>query len=255
MKTNIYLLVLLTTSFLSCKDDTPENEVFPQGKTIEEQLSELQEIKSSGTEQLAISHIDLKLEFKDAEGSSNIPIKLSYSQDGKIKNVTVAEMNLYDYEYNGNELIVNASTEPLIYQLDENGLAIYNNRTAGYYYKNGFLVFMYANTTRTFSYSPEGDLQSLVETLGTKATYTYTDYENNIRQEVLSPSAVHWTFRDSFLGHYSSHLIKTATFEEQGEITTLSFNYTFDDQGRVSEVLINRNGTIGSAILTYSLKY
>lgn len=100
------------------------------------------------------------------------------------------------------------------------------------------------------------------ESESVKAKYEYYDYPNTIRQEILSPQAIQWTFRDSYLGKFSTNLIKKITFPEFGLPTdfvyVLDFSYEFDKQKRVSKMFINRNDIktgIACAKFEYTFSY
>ena len=82
-------------------------------------------------------------------------------------------------------------------------------------------------------------------------TYEYTDYINNIRQEVLRTTTFHWSFRDLFLGKFSTNLLKSVSFN--GE-KALEFSYQFDHLNRVSKVIVNRTVPV-SATIEYQISY
>jgi hypothetical protein len=68
--------------------------------------------------------------------------------------------------------------------------------------------------------------------------------------------AVHWTFRDSYLGNFSTNLIKKAVFSKgTANETTLDFSYVFDSEKRVSKVTIDRKDPIGTGKIVYLYNY
>lgn len=64
---------------------------------------------------------------------------------------------------------------------------------------------------------------------------------NNPILEVLKPKAIHWSFRDYYIGKFSTNLLKKATFTNSA--TTLDFTYQFDSNNRVSKMIIERKSS------------
>ena len=119
-----------------------------------------------------------------------------------------------------------------------------------YFYKNGFLVSMANDTKLTkFEYNGKGNLLSWSginhQGLNTNATYEYTDTPNTIRQEISSWITPHFSTRGDFLGKYSANLVKKITINAASGASsgtlTLDFSYTFDTNGRISRMIIQRS--------------
>ena len=157
--------------------------------------------------------------------------------------------------------------EQMTYQLNREGLAENaegilasngkKNKTQ-YFYKNGYLTGMADDFyLTTLKYSGNGNLLEWNgvnhQRVRVQISYEYTDYPNSIHQEISSWQTPHFTYRGSFLGKYSSHLLKRAIMKENGASTTMDFSYTFDAAGRVSGMLIKRNG--GSIDVLYEYRY
>lgn len=114
------------------------------------------------------------------------------------------------------------SGETTTFQLNAEGLAQSSKGTTAstpkrevntrYFYKNGFLVSM-ANETN--------------------------------RQEISSWITPHFSMRGDFLGKYSSRLVKKMTINATSGMSSgnliLDFSYTFDDNGRISRMTIQRS--------------
>ena len=145
--------------------------------------------------------------------------------------------------------------EQMTFQLNKEGLAenaegilVSNgkkNKTQ-YFYKNGYLTGMADDTyLTTLKYSGNGNLLEWNginhQRAKVQISYEYTDYPNSIHQEISSWQTPHFSYRGSFLGKYSSHLLKRAIIKENGGNLTMDFSYTFDAAGRVSEMLIKRS--------------
>ena len=153
------------------------------------------------------------------------------------------------------------SGETTTFQLNAEGLAQSSKGTTAstpkrevntrYFYKNGFLVSMANETKLTkFEYNGQGNLLSWSgvnhQGLTTNASYEYTDIPNTIRQEITSWITPHFSMRGDFLGKYSSRLLKKMTVNTTSGISSgnnniLEFTYTFDGNGRISRMTIQRS--------------
>ena len=266
MKNQLYTLLIFAALIISCKDKTADT-VLPKGPSIEEEIDQLPPINAPQIEQLQVKSMDVSLKLKSSNsGPVNFTLSYNYDQAGKLTSVFDGKAEIRKYAYSPAEVVLSSGEDKTVYKLDENNRAIQDSRDYYYYYKNGFLVKSNTNTTSSYSYTSDGDLLKYTATanhgdvnLNREASYSYYDIENNIRQEVLGTVTFHWTFRDSFLGNYSTHLIKTAYIKEGSEESILSFTYEFDDQNRVSKVIIDREGlnnnSSADAIITYKLNY
>ena len=139
-----------------------------------------------------------------------------YYPNGKLKAIISPGINGNDidyYTYENSTLKYSGLYYGFIplFNLDQDGLVA--NRQAEntkdrYYYKNGFLLRAVGRLNIKRVYSISGNLLSS-EDNGSMKTYEYTDYINNIRQEVLRTTTFHWSFRDLFLGKFSTNLLKS----------------------------------------------
>lgn len=259
----IYSTILIASLALSCKEDTVQ-EVLPQNVGLQEQVDALPGISAVKVEQAAVKGVDVRLNFNGEAIPDRVQFSLLYDyfEDGKLKAVTNNAEPMVSYEYEADEVKRTSVDSPMskLYKLNNEGLAETDDQSSKFYYKNGFLIFALGEYLDTFTYSSKGNLTSWRSGLEKSATFTYTGFENNIRQEVLNPSTLHSTFRDSYLGNFSSNLISDVVFKE-GEngsnVTTLTFDYTFDNQGRVAKVLVERDSDDGlsSGFFEYSLSY
>ena len=153
----------------------------------------------------------------------------------------------------GNYIIKTKDLETFI--LDNEGFAQNGIGLDKIYYKNGYLLRSTGVNGFKQTYSPEGNLL-FREYDNRKVIYEYTDFPNNIRQEVVNSVAIHWTFRDSYLGKFSTNLLKKVSFSDT-EMNILEYSYQFDEQNRVKVMTIKRTGkfTIGSATFEYKFSY
>jgi hypothetical protein len=189
-------------------------------------------------------------------------------------------MDTFKFGYNAQEQLVQVSTDrglvfditldptaqkatgrfgkqQLNFQLNQNGLAesAVGDFPSGkevsnqYFYKNGYLVAIVDKLyLTTLKYSGNGDLLEWkgITHQGERVniSYEYTDYPNTIRQEVTYWAASHLSFRGDFLGKYSSKLLKKAVVGVPslgGNTIVLDFEYTFDNKGRVSGMLVKKD--------------
>lgn len=263
MKKLVYTTLIAAFIAVSCKNDSENplrpGETPPIALTIEEEINNLPEIRSGNVEHAQIKKIDATLVLHPNGGTTRFNLNLDYFEDGKMKSISDRQGQLYNFEYNSQKLELSSGELQTVFKLKQNGLAESDNKETVYYYKNNFLIHAISGSKSTYSYSPDGDLLTWNEKLGgNSATYTYTKFENNIRQEVLDSDIFHWTFRDAYLGNFSTHLIKSAKFTDPvNGITTLDFDYVFDDQGRVEKIIVDRKRLErpGTGTIEYTLTY
>ncbi|HLO44358.1 MAG TPA: hypothetical protein VK175_08505 [Leadbetterella sp.] len=256
MRTNLLLLLCLFIAFSSCKDQS--NSPVAAEDTILKEVAALPEITSPDIIQESFRKIEVELSPSNTNQTAKFTYSLDYFSDGKIKAIHEANNNLYRFDYQNSVLTIQNAEQTNKIKLTEKGLADYNqgeNSNTKYYFKNNFLVKRKDNLITDFQYSTNGNLMNYVGS-NTKAEYQYTSYLNNIRQEVLSPQAVHWTFRDTYLGNFSTNLLQKAVFNRgKQDETTLDFSYTFDQNNKVTKVIIQRKAPSGSDTITYSYSY
>ncbi|UBM60548.1 hypothetical protein LAG90_07825 [Marinilongibacter aquaticus] len=262
--TRIFLSTLCIGLLLSsCKENTqnpdPTDPVLTVDEIAKKYLDAQVDIEAAEVTPDNFKTMKVTLDF-EGEGSTVYNYGLDYYEDGRLKSYQELgdESTTKTYSYSDDQVSLE-SDNGLIksYALDAQGLAIKANDYEGekqYFYKNGYLVYaMLAEPSNLRVYDQNGDLTQL----GDYAKYEYTDYPNTVRQEVTGPMTVHWTFRDSFLGKFSTNLLKSASFNESNSKWTLQFDYAFDEQGRVTQIVIDRlwEATNETSTITYDLSY
>jgi hypothetical protein len=163
----------------------------------------------------------------------NYTFDFVYDVDGKIKNIKSDKEEYFNFDYTPNSLNRVSSEGKKQYILDKDGLATSASDLGKLYYKNGYFVANSGSIKNHISYSKDGNL---IERNG--GVFEYTDYPNTIRQDISSSQGIHSTFRDSYLGKYSSNLLKKAQFMEEGGYN-LIFKYELDAQNRVKLMTID----------------
>lgn len=253
MKKILFFASLLFIASCSQKSIVPIPIPINTETQILEEIKQQPEITAKVIEQIPFKKMDVLLSFDS--GSNTTPTKYNYEieyfSNGKIKIIKADNKEMISIDYSTNQVLVNKGSKTDKYELGNDNLA--KNTIDGlqkYYYKNG-----YSSRTNSSSnpfiknYSNDGNLIH-VETYTEKSNYEYYNYPNNIRQEVLRPEAIHWGFRDDYLGRFSTNLLKKVAFVNSA--TTLDFTYQFDNNNRVSKMIIERrvsnfspeNGTI-----------
>ncbi|MGR3810958.1 hypothetical protein [Jiulongibacter sp. NS-SX5] len=252
MKTQLLTLLIISSALISCKDEgEPQAEI-----SIEDEIAQLPEIEADRIEQHQIKTIKISTQLKDASTETPIQeLKLEYTSNGKLASVKRQnEEVISSYDYTGNSVSNLKNGIQTIYQLDNSGLGVSDTKNTQYYYKSGFLVRTVSLADITeYIYNQDGNLTSY----GPNASFTYTNLKNTIRQEVFGPMTFHSTFREDFLGRFSTNLLETASFREDGINYSLQFSYTLDNTGRVSQMVITRTSTDGivDGVITYDLGY
>lgn len=242
-------LIVVCLIILSCKRNIVES----SSNTIDDSqiikyVNALPEINSSNIRQLPVKKIEYTLSFAGTDKVSKFNQEYSYYSDGKIK-AFGNEASVPNYIYDNNQLHVNSNSYSGTYILDNDGLASINS---GYFFKNRFLIRDRGALRRT--YSKDGNITSYTDGI-VNITYEYTDFPNNIRQEITQTITPHLSNRDLFLGNFSTNLVKKASFDESGIKAELNFSYEFDAQNRVTKVIINRSQFDVKSIITYSYFY
>lgn len=255
MKNYLIPIAITAVLFSSCKENSGTPKIAEDA--ILKEVMALPEISQPMTNQAAFKTIAMELTLPNDPQSMKYSYNLDYYSDGKIKSISEGGKQMYRFDYQKNNLTIQESDMAFNIKLTDKGLAEYNqgeNSTNRYYFKNNFLIKRRDKLTEDFDYSATGNLLSYKGAF--PADYEYTDYPNTIRQEVLAPMAVHWTFRDSYFGNFSTHLIKKAVFSKgTPNETILDFSYDFDNSSRVSKVTINRKDPIGLGKIVYLYTY
>jgi hypothetical protein len=229
--------VLLLGLSLSCKDSSQSlpTALVPSSPTEDYDIQMQEEAKNHPAINAPVIE---QHRVKEIDGSSNgrsaISFSFDYYSDGKIKSVSSYNQNPAEYIYRDATLISNYDKKT--YSLDNNGLAKSADDKNKFYYKDGYLVRTNNANGLKFLYSSTGNLTTA--TRGNESlNYFYTDYPNTIRQEILKLQEYSNTIRDTYLGRYSTNLIKEITYKGKPVAT---FEYEFDSQKRVTKVTMNR---------------
>lgn len=260
MKNKNLLFLLLGITIFSCKKDDEVEAIQSSEDQIAIEIAALPEINGLDVEQLPFSKLEVTLTDKN-NNASNHELFFNYYNNGKIESVLEKEDTLYQYSYSTDRVTLHSPSDSKFLYLMENGIADSLQGLTNqfkYYFKNDYFLRTTENSSLRMEYSTDGNLTHY-QNGSLMADYTYIDSTtNNIRQEVLSPLTYHWSFRDLYLGKFSSNLIETATFVDSslGNYTyTLNFSYEFDELERVSKVIINRQTDEDNSLIEYSIAY
>jgi hypothetical protein len=223
------------------------------------EIKQQPDITAKVVEQLPFKKMEVVLSLGSGSNctSASFNYEIEYLNNGKIKTIKSDNKEMISIDYSTNQVSVNNGSTTDKYELGSDNLA--KNTVDGlqkYYYKNGYLSRTISSSNPFIkNYSKEGNLIYL-ETDAQKSNYEYFDYPNNIRQEVLRPEAIHWGFRDHYLGKFSTNLLKKVTFINSA--TTLDFTYQFDSNNKVSKMIIERksgNFSPANGIIEYTFSY
>ena len=226
---------------------------------ILEAIKQQPEITAKVVEQIPFKKMDALLSLGSGTNtaSAKYNYEIEYLSNGKIKTIKSDNKEIVSIGYTINQVSVNKGSTTDKYELSSDNFA--KNTVDGlqkFYYKNGYLSRTNSSSNPFVkNYSKEGNL-TYFETNTEKSNYEYYDYPNNIRQEVLSPQAIHWSFRDDYLGRFSTNLLKKITFISSA--VTLDFTYQFDNNNRVSKMIIERkagNSSPDNGIIEYTFTY
>ena len=242
MKKILFFAFLLFIASCSQKDVAPSVFDVDFEKQILDEIKQQPEITAKVVEQIPFKKMDVLLSLGSGSNtaSAKYNYEIEYLNNGKIKTIKSDNKDMISIDYGKNQVSVNKGNTIDKYELGSDNLA--KSKVDGlqkYYYKNGYLSRTIGNSDFIAkNYSTDGNLIYLETTSG-KSNYTYYDYPNNIRQEILKSEAIHWGFRDDYLGKFSTNLLKKITFINSA--TTLDFTYQFDSNNRVSKMIIERN--------------
>jgi hypothetical protein len=270
----IYVVpVLLLGLIVSCKDSpksvspsspaviplTPNSPAVDYDAQMEEEAKNHPAINAPIIEQNKVKMI---LGSPNGAITSSVKYQYDYFADGRIKSIGSGNGNLVDIVYSNGLVVSNYDGKS--YNLDNNGLAksANDNDKTKFFYKDGFLVRTNKPNDFKLLYSSTGNL--IKASKGDESLdYTYTDYPNNVRQEILKMQEYSNTIRDTYLGRYSTNLIKDISYNG---LIVATFEYEFDSQKRVTKITMNRKSSatfkitnkiiIGpTALIEYNLSY
>lgn len=255
-------LSLLLLTVFSCKKDDTTTPIDPnpvsQEDGIQNEIDLLPEIVTSEIEQINFSKMDVGLTINNVTSTYNL--LLDYDDSNRLKSIYMENDTLYSYNYQADRVnVLQNGTSKTIY-LNDDGIARQKQGSTNqfnYYFKNDYFLRTTEYSSLRMEYSTDGNLIHY-QNGSLTADYTYIDSTtNNIRQEILTPLTFHWSFRDKYLGNFSTNLLKTAVFhdEDLDYDYTLTFSYEYDELERVSKVIINRQAEPESSIIEYTLSY
>lgn len=251
MKNSLLLLISILALSCSKKENISAVDSFEQ--QVLKEIRNQPDITADAIEQHNFKEMNVEGQYTSGM-TTNFKYKLVYNSDGKISSVSTAGKEFLSFEYVGNHLNLKSEAIEKKYELDVNGLATKSSLNAKYYYKNGFLIRDTGEFSSKNLYSPNGNLV-LRETSEGKIYYEYTDFKNTIRQEIVRGEAIHWTFRDSYLGRFSTNLLKKVQFADNFN-TILEYSYEFDDKSRVKTMIIKRSrNSFQDAVFKYNFVY
>ena len=261
MKKILFFASLFFAVSCSSKNVIPSSVVIDTEKQILEEIKQQPEITSKTVEQIPFKKMGVIATFGTNATSpvTKYNYEIEYFANGKLKTVKTDGKTILNINYNSSQVTVNQNNTENKYELGSDNLV--KNTTDGndrFYYKSGYLSRNISNDPilkRT--YTTTGNLLISETTPSTFiAVYDYYDYPNSIRQEILRPEAIHWSFRDDYLGKFSTNLLKKVTFVNNG--TTLNFTYQFDGNNRVSKMIVDRKvdkNDVLSGTFEYTFSY
>ena len=137
-------------------------------------------------------------------------------------------------------------TSLLTYSLDA-GLATHDNSGTGYAYdNNGYLVYERSgsNNTLTNTIVNGNTTASVLNQIVDTIYYTYS----------YLPQTSHWNYGINFLGKQNKNLVSTEVVKVgiAGTTTTYNFSYTYDGQGRVTQMTITGGGITDAYTYVYT---
>jgi hypothetical protein len=233
-----YLLLLIyILGLLACTKEVKEpifNKEELDNQEFIKYIEKLPEINSPEIKQNLFKKVDLQIKYS-FNLKENFVFDYSYDTEGKIKSIKSDREENFNFEYAPNTLNRISSEGKTAYVLDNNGLATRASDLGKIYYKNGYYVLNSGPNNQRLIYSKEGNI---VER--NNAKYEYTDYPNTIKQDIKSSRGIHSTFRDSYLGKYSTNLLKKAQINDGPGEYILNFKYEFDAQNRVELMTIEQ---------------
>ncbi|WP_341226134.1 hypothetical protein [uncultured Arcticibacterium sp.] len=262
MKNKSLLFLFLSIIIFSCKKDNStepiDQEPISQEDAIQNEIDLLPEITVSEIEQINFTKMDVGLTINNVTSTYNL--LLDYDDSNRLKSVYMENDTLYSYNYQADRVNVLENGISKTIYLNDDGIARQEQGLTNefkYYFKNDYLLKTTEVSRYNMEYSTDGNLIHY-QNGSLTADYTYIDSTtNNIRQEILTPLTFHWSFRDKYLGNFSTNLLKTAVFhdEDLDYDYTLAFSYEYDELERVSKVIINRQAEPESSLIEYKLSY
>ncbi|GAB2637216.1 hypothetical protein GCM10027035_33660 [Emticicia sediminis] len=238
-------ILLLPALLFSCSKKEVSNERDDIEKQILADINSKPSILAKPVSQKEVSKVEINVQY---DNGPNLDYVYNYEYDptGKIKTIQSNGKDFLSFSYQPNELVVLNGSGVIYkkYTLDKSGLAQVDNSENNFYYKDGYLWISTGKEGFANTYSPEGNLLAR-RADGIKVDYEYTEFPNTIRQEVLASTSItlYATIRDSFLGNFSTNLLKRVQFSE-GENVTLDYSYKFDAENRVKTMTIRRKSNM-----------
>ncbi|MDD3913647.1 MAG: hypothetical protein PHU62_10470 [Bacteroidales bacterium] len=185
----------------------------------------------------------------------------TYYMDGNIKQFSTGENTIVIIEKNSNILSYTINGSQRYSDLNEMGYVIAVEGCNFNYYSTGELksrkIGEYYNTTYTWD---KGNMiksfgQSIDGTKETR-TYTYSSIKNSFNLDFFAQWEI--AFGDilgftGFLGNKTSNLIEKIDVVHAGSHYTISYNYTFDDEGNVTT--ITKFSTYTNSSYQYAITY
>lgn len=238
-------ILLLPALLFACSTKDEPNERDSIEKQILADIKAKPSIVAKPVSQKLVSKVEINVQY-DNGPSLDYVYAYEYDINGKIKAIKSGEKDILSFSYQPNELIVSNGSGVVNkkYTLDKSGLAQVDNAANNFYYKDGYLWISTGKDGFANTYSLEGNLLAR-RADGVKIDYEYTEFPNTIRQEVLASTSItmYATIRDSFLGNFSTNLLKRVQFSE-GENVTLDYSYQFDSENRVKTMTIRRKSNM-----------
>ena len=231
-----FISILLLSLIVSCKDSSQpvspsfQFELVAYNAQLQAEVIDHPSINAPLIEQDRVKNIEV---FLNKRMTSSI--LYGYYADGKVKSISFGN-NPSQFVYQDGILTANYVNKS--YVLDNNGFAksIKDDSQTKFFYKDGFLLRTNIVDDFKYTYSTTGNLTKAF--IGNESlNYVYTNYPNTIRQEILKLQEYSNSIRDSYLGRYSTNLIKEIKYNGT---TVITFEYEFDAQKRVKKAIMNR---------------
>ena len=236
--------------FLSCSKSS--NSPSPLLSAVESREYAVQQIISTQVDiQPAIMPEQLKIKTLLFEGIGLVR-KYNYEYDSKgritnITNVSNGNINSFFFEAKYNDEKKTVSENGILFNTDVEGriVSLADEPTyKTFVYKNGYPLEKSGAYLNKFDSNGNIIRSERKDALGA-LVFEYTNFPNNIRQEITSTQAIQTSFRDIYAGKYSTNLIKKCTLDKLPNQSVriedeLNFDYEFDAKNRVSKMTIKR---------------
>lgn len=244
--------------FLSCSKSS--NSPLPLLSPVESRKNIVQQIISKQVDIQPVNmHEQLKIKtlamtYIGVNINSNLTFNYEYDNRGRITNINTGQNdNFLTIKYDDDKKTV--TENEVSFKTDNEGKIMALTKEPDYQmfvYKNGYPLERSGIYLNKFD-SNGNIIQSEREGV---FTFEYTNFPNNIRQEIARLGAFQLNFRDTYAGKFSTNLIKKCTADKVFGMSgkdELTFDYEFDEKQRVSKMTINRLSD--KRILTYEYTY